>query len=244
VSEIEAKKQGQKKTIFTLITFSVALVPVSFCLYFAAYLIWPPMWPKHTIDILVVAACVTMLVAFALGLVAFVKAAKAKIISIVLLMGLIVAAEACGAAFSLSELKRSWELYYVEPQVRCRHNLCSLMDGLRPYKEYGKYPTPQGWCDWLVRGRKISQKYFRCPEGKRVKSSYAMNPNCEPNSLPDVVLLFETKGGWNQFGGAELLTTENHQGDGCNILFNDFSVRFVKSEEIGQLNWGDKQGNR
>jgi prepilin-type processing-associated H-X9-DG protein len=50
------------------------------------------------------------------------------------------------------------------------------------------------------------------------------------------VLLFETNGGWNKFGGPEILTTENHYGKGSNILFNDGHVRFV-SHEFDKLKW-------
>ena len=42
---------------------------------------------------------------------------------------------------------------------------------------------------------------------------------------------------WNQFGGPEILTTENHKGKGCNILFNDLHVEFVKKERLGELKW-------
>ncbi len=70
---------------------------------------------------------------------------------------------------------------------------------------------------------------------------YAINPNCEPNSPANVVLLFETKSGWNQFGGPELLTMENHNGEGCNVLFNNGRRRFVKPEKLDKLNWGDDQ---
>lgn len=66
-----------------------------------------------------------------------------------------------------------------------------------------------------------------------------MNPNCEPNSPKEVVLLFETTKGWNQFGGAEILTTENHRNKGCNVLFNDGRVKFVITGDIGKLRWKD-----
>jgi prepilin-type processing-associated H-X9-DG protein len=62
-------------------------------------------------------------------------------------------------------------------------------------------------------------------------------PRAKKHELRDVVLLFETKGSWNQYGGPEILTTENHGGKGCNVLFNDGSVRFVKTEELGMLRW-------
>lgn len=42
---------------------------------------------------------------------------------------------------------------------------------------------------------------------------------------------------WNQVGGPEILTTENHKGKGCNILFNDGHVEFVKPERLGELKW-------
>jgi len=38
-----------------------------------------------------------------------------------------------------------------------------------------------------------------------------MNPNCKPNSPPDTVILFETKAGWNQYGGTEPSTLDNHE---------------------------------
>ncbi|HSV99683.1 MAG TPA: H-X9-DG-CTERM domain-containing protein [Sedimentisphaerales bacterium] len=64
-----------------------------------------------------------------------------------------------------------------------------------------------------------------------------MNPNAGPRQASDVVLLFESKPGWNQSGGAELLTTENHQGKGCNVLFTDGHVEFVKTEYLSELRW-------
>jgi hypothetical protein len=42
---------------------------------------------------------------------------------------------------------------------------------------------------------------------------------------------------WNQVGGPEILTTENHAGEGCNVAFADTSARFVKTEDLGKLKW-------
>jgi len=61
--------------------------------------------------------------------------------------------------------------------------------------------------------------------------------------LPKLVLLFETRDGWNQFGEDELLTTENHEGRGCNILFNDGRVQFVPRERLGDLRWKVEEGD-
>ena len=109
----------------------------------------------------------------------------------------------------------------------------------------GKYPTSDKWCDLLVENyderHYVDAKTFICKSalrgGDKNRCHYAINPKAEPNSPPDMVLLFETKGGWNQFGGPEILTTENHKGKGCNVLFNKGRVEFVKPERLGELKW-------
>jgi prepilin-type processing-associated H-X9-DG protein len=51
------------------------------------------------------------------------------------------------------------------------------------------------------------------------------------------VLLFETNPAVNPVGGAEILNTENHQRDGCNILFADGHAKFVKTSDLSTLRW-------
>ena len=103
-----------------------------------------------------------------------------------------------------------------------------------------EYPTPDKWCDLMMEHVDVGERAFICPSAKKSgseeKSHYAINPKAEPNSPNDVVLLFETKGGWNQYGGKELLTTENHE-NGCNIVFNDGSAKFIKTEDVNSLRW-------
>jgi len=102
------------------------------------------------------------------------------------------------------------------------------------------YPTPEHWCDLLIKYEDCDRKQFRCKGDREGPCSYAMNKNITksgPNSPPDMVLLFESKPGWNQSGGPELLTMENHGGEGCNILFNDCHAAFVKPEDIRKLKW-------
>jgi len=135
---------------------------------------------------------------------------------------------------------------------KCGANLKSLCIYLAFYaQDHGDaYPTPERWCDLLVEMAEREaddpnevetfHQVFRCPAGPEGRCHYALNPNADPCSAGDVVLLFESKPGWNQFGGAELLTLENHEGQGCNVLFADGSIRFVKAEEVGELKWGDE----
>ena len=104
------------------------------------------------------------------------------------------------------------------------------------------YPAPQKWCDTLSNGWiRNMPEIFHCPSAQKARCNYALNPNCEPNSPPDTVLLFETKGGWNLSGGPELLSMGNHGGYGCNVLLNSGSVDYVRNDEIENINWGKEE---
>jgi len=70
------------------------------------------------------------------------------------------------------------------------------------------------------------------------RSDYAMNPNCRKGSPEDIVFLFESKPGWNQHGGPELFTFDNHDPKGGCVLLNDGTVKFIRTEEeLKQLRW-------
>jgi hypothetical protein len=46
-----------------------------------------------------------------------------------------------------------------------------------------------------------------------------------------MLLRFETKAGWNQQGGPEVFTFDNHDLKGGCVLLNDGTAKFVHSEE-------------
>ena len=135
--------------------------------------------------------------------------------------------------------------------IKCEVNLRGLYQAIQTYANDndGQYPRTDKWCDLLVQSADLEKKwfvkFFLCRSavrgGDEGRCHYAINPNCEPNSAGDIVLLFETKGGWNQFGGPELLTADNHMGKGCNVLFNDGHVEFVHPERPGELKWGEDE---
>ena len=135
--------------------------------------------------------------------------------------------------------KRQAYLY----ETVCPTNLQVLGKAMIVYADDhdSKYPEEDKWCDLLLHGDYASPKQFVCKTaastGDNGPSHYAMNPDCEPNSPPDVVLLFETEGGWNQHDGPEILTTEKHRGEGCNIAFADTHVEFVKTQGLSKLKW-------
>ncbi len=111
------------------------------------------------------------------------------------------------------------------------------------------YPTPAQWCDDIIRPYTVPDpdktiiyhwdtEAHICPSAGEGRNHYAMNPNCEPNSPGDMVLLFETKAGWNQHGGPELFTFENHELKGGCVLLNDGTVKFIRTkEELNALRW-------
>lgn len=110
------------------------------------------------------------------------------------------------------------------------------------------YPAPRSWCDaleWSFAGSGAKGKWYEstikshiCPSVGEGRSTYAMNPNCKYESPPDMVLLFETKAGWNQHGGPELFSFDNHDPKGGCVLLNDGTVKFIRTkEELQKLRW-------
>ncbi len=158
-----------------------------------------------------------------------------------------------GHSFEFPGGRASRSLYRLRPEVRrfewrvsCANGLRSLWQRLHglPGKK-GLYPVPSEWCDTVMQAlRTLNRPDSRpkyalvCPSAREGRCHYAMNPNCEPNSPPDRVLLFETKAGWNQHGGPELFTFGNHDPRGGCVLFNDGSVKFIRTEEeLSHLRW-------
>ena len=151
-----------------------------------------------------------------------------------------------------------WWLETCQPRqlalrMACGSNLAHLEKTIQIYsKEHqGRYPNPEKWCTELLKYEQMKKIDFLCaefkyrwkhqvlpwPVPKNKECYYAMNPDCEPNSPMDTVLLFETEGGWNRFGGPEILSTQNHSGEGCNVLFNGGYVQFIGTRQLADLKW-------
>lgn len=142
----------------------------------------------------------------------------------------------------------------------CASNLKRLGDTMKAYAEenQGCYPDPNRWCDLLLQHTDTDRHQFMCsgvkwrwrrqvlpwPVPKNERCYYAMNPNCEPNSPDDTVLLFETAGGWNISGGPELMVAGNHRGSGCSVLVNGGYLPVVRPEEFKKLNWGIEEEDK
>ena len=112
-------------------------------------------------------------------------------------------------------------------RLECKRNLRALAYKFKYYLKNEKtYPPPGKWCDALLPARKGAAyrsvlAELTCPSAGEGRCHYAMNPDCTPDAPSDVVLLFETKAGWNQHGGPELFTLDNHDPRGGFVMLND-----------------------
>jgi len=147
-------------------------------------------------------------------------------------------------------------------RMRCAANLKNLWYRFQLYYEIAAtmvrpssaskektYPMSSEWCDAMLQPFyhdvgppeapfKWDEKRYICPSAGEGKNHYAMNPDCKHDSPGDTVLLFETNGDWNQSGGPELFTFDNHDPKGGCILLNDGTVKFIRTtEELQKLRW-------
>jgi prepilin-type processing-associated H-X9-DG protein len=128
-------------------------------------------------------------------------------------------------------------------RVHCAANMSALGRAMIIHaNDYDdKFPTQTEWCDLLMKYADVPREGFRCKGALEGPCNYAMNKNVwnfsKRDIPPDMVVLFETHPGWNQVGGPEILTTDNHQGEGCNVLFADNHVEFVKTRDLEKLKW-------
>ncbi len=150
------------------------------------------------------------------------------------------------------------QIKLIDFRIRCAANLKDLWNRFQLYYKAEKnrtkdssgktdieYPIASKWCDVMFAAFKSigmndywNMRPHICPSAGEGKCHYSMNPNCRVDSPAEIVLLFETKAGWNQHGGPELFTFDNHDPKGGCVLLNDGTVKFIRTrEELRQLRW-------
>jgi hypothetical protein len=97
----------------------------------------------------------------------------------------------------------------------------------------GRYPDPNRWCDLLVANADLSPNSLK----HRGQGCYAFNDQATRSSPNDVVLVFESKPGWNQHGGPELLRLDWYWPHGAFVMHKDFSVDYVWPRDAASLRW-------
>ena len=136
-------------------------------------------------------------------------------------------------------------IWNLQQRVSCASKIKSLRFDLEYVQDHKTYLGPEEWCDAIVEAfqTRESQKeyvagFFKCPSKREGKCNYAVNPNCKRDSSGDMVLLFEAEAGWNQHGGPELFTFDNHDPRGGCVVLKDRTVKFIRTEEkLRQLRW-------
>jgi hypothetical protein len=239
MSEMDDNTQGQKRRSSKLAIFSLVLGIIGFLSSLAGILSWPPVALGRLLG---------LLLGLLLGILALHKIKTGK--GLFGGRGLAIA----GVVLSVTGLMLVLVGTFVTVrspnfrEIHCAHNLRELGLAMTAYADNyaGKYPEPDRWCGLLLSNTKATEAWFVCDgallRAGRGRCHYAINPHAEPNSPGNTVLLFETKGGWNQFGGPEILSAKNHKAKGCNVLFNDKHVELVRPDQIGKLNWTDQKG--
>jgi len=130
----------------------------------------------------------------------------------------------------------------IAQQVVCATNLKHIGAAMQKYQEENDGELPMGaeWCDLLVADSNLKKDVFRCRRAVEGPSTYAMNEGAlrANGELPDdMVVVFESGPSWNQVEGLEDVNLENHYEEGCNVLFADGHVEFVKVEDVNDLLW-------
>ncbi len=134
----------------------------------------------------------------------------------------------------------------IAQRVVCGTNLKGLSVAMVVYANFydDRLPTADKWCDLLTQEADVAPVSFRCPAATEGECHYALNKNFHKMRGPDsarTVLIFESRPGWNQAGGPDLLTTEYHNGEGCNVAFADGHTEFVRTDRIDDLYWGPEE---
>jgi hypothetical protein len=122
----------------------------------------------------------------------------------------------------------------------CSYNMKRIGRVLTRYAldHNGLYPDPNKWCDIILKNEDFNNEILRCPDDKTGPCSYAVNPDCNSFFSPsEIVLAFESKPGWNQHGGPELLNPDNHYARGSFVFFNDGFVRIIEPKDFNSLKW-------
>lgn len=146
------------------------------------------------------------------------------------------------AIFHARQQQMQWATGGFNPVQECMEHERQLAEAIRRHANDNddRFPPAATWCD-AIQGGTSGLNAFQCPARPDQRCGYAFNsalsgkPRFEV--ARDVVLLFESDGGWNASGGlASAVTTPRHAGLHTIILV-DGSVRQVPPSELSALRW-------
>jgi len=129
--------------------------------------------------------------------------------------------------------------------INCLNNVKQLNLALLTYANAhnGKYPPEETWCD-AVQTYVSSDKVFKCvADTQNSRCDYALNAKLggfatgKVRSPQTTVSVFETTGGWNMTGDAELLPHPSRHGKSFVVGFADGHVEVLTESRLQDLRW-------
>jgi prepilin-type processing-associated H-X9-DG protein len=129
--------------------------------------------------------------------------------------------------------------------IHCINNVKQIALAVKMYQTDNNdiMPSATNWCA-DVQQYTGSTMIFECPSGDEngdrhyafnAKLSHLSDTNLQNSAM--TVMIFESDGGWNTYGGRELLTTNARHGKSVVVGFVDGHVELVSPARLQQLKW-------
>lgn len=129
--------------------------------------------------------------------------------------------------------------------INCVNNEKQLALAIRIYADShsDQFPSAATWCD-DIKTTVGADNVFKCPAADPTNQcDYAFNAALggldESKVDPQTVMLFESDGGWNANGGADLMVTPGRHMHGREwvVALADGSVQEVRQNQLSTLRW-------
>ncbi len=124
----------------------------------------------------------------------------------------------------------------------CVENVKAICLAARLHAEdnNGQYPAATNWCDAILPNLP-NRDTLHCPSAPGRDCTYGLNRAVAGRTMwsipPDLVMVFETAGGWNVTGGEGNLVPRSPHGNVSVIGFANGTVREVSEEDLITLRW-------
>jgi hypothetical protein len=128
-------------------------------------------------------------------------------------------------------------------EISCVNNEKQLSEAVWVYADSHNSQLPHAatWCDDL-KPHVGSEKVFQCPALRTVnRCDYAFNAKLDgldkKKVAPTTVMIFESDGGWNANGGAEMMISKPRHARFFVVAFADGSVQQLRDYQLATLRW-------
>lgn len=124
----------------------------------------------------------------------------------------------------------------------CVENVKAICLAARLHAEdnNGQFPAATNWCDAILPSLP-NRETLHCPSASGRDCTYGLNRAVAGRTMwsipPDLVMVFETAGGWNVSGGEGNLVPRSPHGNVFVIGFANGTAREVSEEDLITLRW-------